>query len=358
MKISKIHKQIIDPFRAGEVIPALPLALDTNGKFDELHQRALIRYYMDAGVGGLAVGVHTTQFEIRDPKHGLFKPVLQYSSEVMNDWCSRHGNQVIKIAGICGKKEQAELEARIAVDAGYHAGLLSLGALANDSVDNLIGHCQSISEIIPIMGFYLQPAVGGRVLPYSFWRNFAEIEQVLAIKIAPFNRYQTLDVVRAICDADRENDITLYTGNDDNIVLDLLTEYKCNTATGQKKVRIKGGLLGHWAVWTRKAVELLKEIHLITESGLPVPPGLLTKAMEITDSNAAFFDAANSFAGCIPGIHEVLRRQGLLSSVLCLNPDEVLSPGQRGEIERVYLAYPHLNDDEFVAENLDVWLTS
>jgi dihydrodipicolinate synthase/N-acetylneuraminate lyase len=225
-------------------------------------------------------------------------------------------------------------------------------------MENLIGHCRNISEYIPIIGFYLQPAVGGRILPYHFWRQFAEIENVLAIKIAPFNRYQTLDVVRAICDAEREDDITLYTGNDDNIVLDLLTEYKCNSAKGQRSVRIKGGLLGHWAVWTRKAVELLKEIHLIVEKGLPVPAELLTKAMEITDSNAAVFDAANSFAGCIPGIHEVLKKQGLLSSVKCLNPDEVLSPGQLEEIERVQGSYPHLNDNEFVAENLEVWLRS
>jgi len=356
LKISNIHPPIIDSFRKGVVIPAMPLALDPNRQFDTLHQKALIRYYIDAGVGGIAVGVHSTQFEIREPKYGLFKPVLTFCSEVINDWCERSNTHIIKVAGICGRTEQAEQEAGFAVEADYHAGMVSLGALKEDEVDDLISHCKRISEIIPVMGFYLQPAAGGRILPYDFWRRFAEIDNILAIKIAPFNRYQTLDVVRAICDAGREVDITLYTGNDDNIVPDLLTEYKFNTARGDKRVRIKGGLLGHWAVWTRKAVELVKEIQDILDSSSPIPCEMLTRSMQITDCNAALFDAANNFKGCIPGIHEVLYRQGLFSSNVCLNPLERLSPGQSEEIDRIYKTYPHLNDDDFVRHHIDKWL--
>ena len=342
--------------RRGLVIPAMPLALNAQRRFDERRQRALTRYYIDAGAGGLAVGVHTTQFEIRDPDIGLFEPVLSLVSAEIDAWCTKRERSIVKIAGVCGRTPQALREATFAQRAGYDAALLSLSAFAGDDIPTIIEHCRAIAEILPLVGFYLQPAVGGRVLPYAFWREFAEIENVVAIKIAPFNRYQTLDVVRAVCDAGRENDIALYTGNDDNIVVDLLTEYAVETPSGIRRARIVGGLLGHWAVWTQKAVALLDDIHALTAAGTPIPPEWLTRAAQVTDSNAAFFDAANNFAGCIPGIHEVLRRQGLLAGTWCLNPDEVLSPGQREEIDRVYRAYPDLNDDAFVKENLDTWM--
>lgn len=340
----------------GLVIPAMPLALGARRRFDERHQRALARYYIDAGTGGLAVGVHTTQFEIREPDVGLFEPVLSLISAEIDAWCAQRGRSIVKIAGVCGRTAQAIREATFARHAGYDAALLSLSAFAGDEAPTIIEHCRAIAKILPLVGFYLQPAVGGRVLPYAFWREFAEIDNVVAIKIAPFNRYQTLDVVRAVCDAGRDREIALYTGNDDNIVTDLLTEYAIETPSGTRRARIVGGLLGHWAVWTRKAVALLDHVHALTATGTPISPEWLTRAAQITDSNAAFFDAAHNFAGCIPGIHEVLRRQGLLAGTWCLNPCEVLSPGQREEIDRVYRAYPHLNDDDFVAENLDTWL--
>jgi dihydrodipicolinate synthase/N-acetylneuraminate lyase len=323
-----------DQLREGVVIPAHPLALTAERKLDERRQRALTRYYLAAGAGGAAVGVHTTQFEIRDC--GLLAPVLELAMEELLRADS------IRIAGIVGKTAQATEEAELAARLGYHAGLLSLGAMAAASVTELLEHARAVASVIPLFGFYLQPAVGGRVLPYEFWRAFAEIENVVAIKIAPFNRYQTIDVIRAVAESGRE--IALYTGNDDNILLDLLTPYRF----GETTLRIAGGLLGHWAVWTRRAVELLEQRCNLNDS--------LTLAIEITDSNAAFFDAANGFRGCIAGIHEVLRRQGLLAGRWCLNPSEDLSPGQMEEIDRVYRAYPHLNDDEFVSQHLDEWL--
>jgi dihydrodipicolinate synthase/N-acetylneuraminate lyase len=326
----------------GVVIPAHPLALNAQRKLDERRQRALTRYYLAAGAGGLAVGVHTTQFEIRDPKIALFEPVLALAAEEMN----RAGRPVARIAGICGATKQATDEAQTLRRLGYHAGLLSLAARREATEDELLAHCRAVAEIIPVMGFYLQPAVGGRVLPYSFWRRFAGIENVVAIKMAPFNRYQTLDVVRAVIEAGRD-DIALYTGNDDNIVVDLLTPFRF---AGRER-RIIGGLLGHWAVWTRRAVELLERCHRE-----PASPELLRLAVEVTDSNAAFFDAANNYRGCIAGLHEVLRRQGLVEGVWCLNPAETLGPGQREEIDRVCRAYPHLNDDEFVTRHRDEWL--
>lgn len=326
----------------GVVIPAHPLALNAQRKLDERRQRALSRYYLAAGAGGLAVGVHTTQFEIRDPKVGLFEPVLTLAAEEMD----RAQRPLVRIAGICGATKQATSEAQTLRTLGYHAGLLSLAALRDATEDELIAHCRAVAEIIPVVGFYLQPAVGGRVLPYSFWRRFVEIENVVAIKMAPFNRYQTLDVVRALLEAGRD-DIALYTGNDDNIVVDLLTPFRF----GGRERRIVGGLLGHWAVWTRRAVELLERCHRETAS-----PELLRLAVEVTDCNAAFFDAANNFRGCIAGLHEVLRRQGLLEGTWCLNPAETFGPGQREEIDRVYRAYPHLNDDEFIARHRDEWL--
>jgi len=356
MKISDIDKDILTSLRTGTVIPAMPLALDEKRKLDRAHQRAIVRYYIDAGAGGIAVGVHSTQFEIRDPDVKLFEPVLSEVSAFIDAHSKMRGKKIFKVAGVCGLTPQAGYEAEFALSKGYHACLLSLSALRNCSIPEMVEHCREISRIMPVIGFYLQPSVGGRVLPYEFWRSFAEIQNVIAIKMAPFNRYQTYDVVRAVCDAGRENDITLYTGNDDNIVVDLLTEYKIMCRSGLKKVRIKGGLLGHWCVWTKKAVEILNEIHTVIASGDSVPAELLSRAVEITDSNAALFDPAHGFAGCIPGIHEVLRRQGLMKGVWCLNPKEVLSPGQSEEIDRVYLSYPHLNDDKFVKDNLDSWM--
>lgn len=356
MQISDLSPLIRENVRRGIVIPAQPLALDANRQFDPRHQTALTRYYIDAGVGGIAVGVHSTQFAIRDPSIGLYEPVLRLASDVMDEYASSQGREIFKVAGVCGKTAQAIREAEFAVSQRYHACLLSLAALANTSVDDLISHCREVAQVMPLIGFYLQPTVGGCVLPYEFWRKFAEIENVIAIKVAPFNRYQTLDVVRAICDADRDDAITLYTGNDDNIIADLLTPYRIVTDNGVKLVRIRGGLLGHWSVWTRTAVELLDEIHAVLDRGGDIPLELLGRNIDVTDCNAAFFDAANGFAGCIPGIHEVLRRQGLLPGTWCLDPNEVLSSGQSKEIDRVIAAYPSLNDDRFVRANLDRWL--
>jgi len=239
-------------------------------------------------------------------------------------------------------------------DLGYHAGLLSLSALKDANDAALIAHCRTVADILPVVGFYLQPAVGGRVLSFDFWRRFAEIENVVAIKTAPFNRYQTLDVIRAV--ADSERNIALYTGNDDNIVVDLLTPYSFQHYGEQKQIRIVGGLLGHWAVWTRRASDLLRECHAVSNGAGIVPEELLRRSVEITDSNAAFFDVAHNFAGCIAGLHEVLRRQGLLAGIWCLDRHESLSPGQKEEIDRVYRAYPYLNDDDFVREYRDQWL--
>lgn len=357
MNISDIPSFIRQKVKKGVVIPAMPLALNPDRSFDEKHQRALIRYYIDSDVGGIAVGVHSTQFQIRQPEIGLFKPVLNLVSKTIDVYCKPESG-ILKIAGICGKTDQALKEAEFAVENDYHAGLLSLAAFADDDIQTMIDHCEKIAQVMPIFGFYLQPSVGGRILPYAFWRKFAEIDNVLAIKIAPFNRYQTFDVVRAVCDAGRENDIALYTGNDDNIVVDLLTNYRIQSERGGKAVRIVGGLLGHWSVWTKNVVDLIIQIHDLTENQLPISPQLLSLAQEITDANAVIFDAANNYSGCIPGIHEVLRRQGLFQGIWCLDENEKLSPGQAQEIDRVYSSYPHLNDDTFVRENLARWLNA
>ena len=341
--------------QAGRAIPAHPLALDGEGRFDERRQRALTRYYVAAGAGGLAVGVHTTQFAIRDPTIGLFEPVLAIAREEMDRADAGRTEPLIRIGGICGVTDQALREADLLVRHGYHAGLLSLAALKASDDTALIAHCEAIAARIPLLGFYLQPSVGGRTLSYAFWRRFAEIPAVAAIKIAPFNRYQTLDVVRAVVDAGRD-DIALYTGNDDAIVSDLVTPFRFVRNGAPVERRIVGGLLGHWAVWTRGAVALLDECHAATRASA-VPGSLLRRGVEITDANAAFFDAANGFAGCIPGIQEILRRQGLLASVRCLDPHETLSTGQAAEIDRVCRAYPHLADDEFVAANLAEWMS-
>jgi dihydrodipicolinate synthase/N-acetylneuraminate lyase len=350
-----IDSKILSVLRRGTVIPAHPLALNAARRLDERRQRALTRYYIAAGAGGLAVGVHTTQFEIRDPAVGLFRPVLQLAAKEMDRADRSRREPLVRIAGICGRTPQAVAEAEILKDEGYAMGLLSLGAMRDADEEMLLNHCRAVAEIVPLIGFYLQPAVGGRVLPYRFWRQFAEIEQVVAVKIAPFNRYQTLDVVRAVAESGRD-DITLYTGNDDNIVLDLLTPFRFANGGRNNERRIVGGLLGHWAVWTKRAVELLEQCHRLASQNCDIPAEMLRRGVEITDSNAAFFDAANGFAGCIAGIHEVLRRQGLLEGTWCLNPREELSRGQKEEIDRVYAAYPHLNDDAFVAEHLDQWL--
>ena len=348
---------ILRRLREGVVIPAHPLALNRNRKLDERRQRALTRYYMAAGAGGVAVGVHTTQFEIRDPKVGLFRPVLEMASETLDAEEPKRGPRMIRVAGICGPTRQAVEEAETAAELGFHAGLLSLGALADASVAKLLSHAAAVAAVIPVFGFYLQPSVGGRVLPFEFWRQFVEIENVVAIKIAPFNRYQTLDVVRAVMEAGRARDIALYTGNDDSIITDLLTTFRFSQKKNAPGVRIVGGLLGHWAFWTRRAVTQLAECRrIVVEQKLPVPTSMLTLAAQVTDANAAAFDPQHSFAGCISGINEILRRQGLLAGRWCLNPKESLSPGQIAEIDRVYAAYPHLNDDQFVAYHLDSWL--
>lgn len=341
--------------RRGVVIPASPLALNAQRRWDERRQRALWRYYSAAGAGGIAVGVHTTQFAIRDPKIGLFRPLLELAQEEFDRLDTTRSEPLVRIAGICGDAWQAVSEAQVASDLGFHAGLLSLSALRDADDDALIAHCRRVAEVIPLMGFYLQPAVGGRVLSYRFWRRFAEIENAVAIKIAPLNRYQTLDVVRAIAESGRD-DIALYTGNDDNIVLDLLTPYRFRVGNRQVERRIVGGLLGHWAVWTKRAVELLERCHAATREDT-IPADLLRLAVEVTDCNAAFFDAANGFKGCIAGIHEVLRRQGLLEGIWCLDPNETLSPGQAEEIDRVMRSYPHLSDDAFVTEHLHEWMS-
>ncbi|GAA0134282.1 dihydrodipicolinate synthase family protein [Paenibacillus sp. YSY-4.3] len=338
----------------GTVMPAHPLALDAARRLDERRQRALSRYYIESGAGGIAVGVHTTQFEIRDPEIGLYEPVLRIAAEEVEAACL--DRTFIKVAGICGPTDQALREAELAANLGYDLGLVSTGGLDSWSESELLQRMEAIAEVIPVFGFYLQPAVGGKRLSYEFWREMAEIPGVKAIKLAPFNRYQTLDVVRAVCESSRCESIALYTGNDDNIVADLLTIYRFTVDGAKVEKRIVGGLLGHWAVWTRKAVELMSQIIDLRESGDSIPNELLTRSMEICDANAAFFDPGHDFHGCIPGIHEVLRRQGLLEGRWCLNPAEQLSPGQMEEIDRVYRAYPHLNDDDFVQGHLAKWL--
>ncbi|HET6249122.1 MAG TPA: dihydrodipicolinate synthase family protein [Tepidisphaeraceae bacterium] len=340
---------------AGQVIPAHPLALTESRRLDERRQRALTRYYLAAGAGGIAVGVHTTQFEIRLPQFALLRPVLELASQTVDEELARHPRPFAKVAGVVGETEQAVREAELARSLGYDAVLLSLGKLRNARDEQLVAHCRAVADVMPVIGFYLQPAAGGRLLSHRFWRSFCEIPNVVAIKMAPFNRYQTIDVVRAVADSGRE-DIALYTGNDDNIVNDLLTPFQFAGRT----MRVVGGLLGHWAVWTKRAVEMLAEIHRMSPTDAPSPADIssewLTRNIAVTDANAAFFDAANNFRGCITGIHEVLRRQGLLAGTWCLNPEEQLSPGQAGEIDRVCRAYPGQNDDAFVAEHLAEWM--
>lgn len=341
---------VLAVLRRGVVIPAHLLALDAGRKLDRRRQRALSRYYLDAGAGGLAVGVHSTQFAIREA--GLYRPVLELAIETAESWGRR---PLAMIAGLAGKTEQARREAVVARDLGYHAGLLSLAAMKNASEDELIAHCRSLAAEIPVIGFYLQPTVGGLHLPASFWRRLAGIDNVVAIKMAPFNRYRTLDVMRGVVEARAEERITLYTGNDDHIVLDLCTPFVVKRDGGEVLLRIKGGLLGHWSVWTRSAVELLTRIQAAVAAGA-IPADLLAVDSKVTDCNSAFFDVAHDFHGCIAGCHEVLRRQGLLEGIWCLDPQESLSPGQAEEISRVFASYPEFDDSAFVAANLARWL--
>jgi len=341
---------ILATLRRGVAIPAHPLALTAERTLDAQRQRALSRYYIDAGAGGLAVGVHTTQFAIREA--GLFAPVLRLAAEEMDGWADR---PLVRVAGLVGTTAQARQEAAIARDLGYHAGLLSLAAWKGRDADEIVAHAEAVAREIPLVGFYLQTAVGGMVLDAAFWRRFAAIDNVVAIKIAPFDRYRTIDVIRGVIEARAEERISLYTGNDDHIVADLLTPFTLVRDDAPVTVRIRGGLLGHWSVWTKRAVELPERCHDAAVARA-IPADLLALDAQVTDCNAAVFDVANGFAGVIAGCHEVLRRQGLLAGTWCLDPGETLGPGQAAEIDRVAAAYPHLTDDAFVAANLDRWL--
>ena len=339
----------------GMVIPAHPLALTARRRLDDRRQVALTRYYCDAGAGGIAVGVHTTQFAIRDPRVGLYLPVLRLAADAIGDWERRTAQRLVRIAGVCGSTGQAVGEAGFASELGYDAALLSLGGWAAAPVADLIAHCREVAAVLPLFGFYLQPAVGGRPLDESFWRDFLDIPAVVGIKVAPFDRYRTLDVVRALAASGRSAEVALYTGNDDTIVADLLTDYP-GSSPDAPVITFAGGLLGQWAVWTRRAVELLEQVRAVRAGADASVRATLRLGVELTDANAALFDARNGFAGCIPGIHEALRRQGLLAGRWCLDPAEELSPGQLQDIDRIHRRYPHLRDDAFVAEHMDLWL--
>lgn len=349
------HERALLKLREGTVIPATPLALNNERKLNEKRQRLLNRYYLAAGAGGLAVAVHTTQFAIRKPGIDLFEPVLRIAAEEAEDYERKTGEAIVKIAGACGPTEQAVQEANTALDFGYDAVLLSPGGLKDLTEDELLSRTKAVAAVIPVVGFYLQPSVGGRVFSYDYWRALCEIENVVGIKSAPFNRYQTTDVVRAAAMSQRADQIALYTGNDDNIVIDLLTKYRFTDDGKVYEKRFVGGLLGHWSVWTHTAVKLFERIKKASAKD-GIPAELLTLAAEVTDTNAAFFDAAHQFKGCIAGLHEVLRRQGLMEGIWCLDEQEILSPGQSEEIDRVYRMYPHLNDDNFIADNLNHWM--
>jgi dihydrodipicolinate synthase/N-acetylneuraminate lyase len=338
----------------GTVIPATPLALTAGKKLDKKRQRLLIRYYLHAGAGGIATGVHSTQFEIHDPKVGLLAPVLSVVSEEIDRFADETGKPVIKIAGACGPTAQAVEEAGLARDLGYHAVLLSPGGLSGYTEEDFLARAKAVAEVMPVIGFALQTAVGGPVFSYDFWEKLCEIKNVIAIKAAPFNRYQTMDIVRAAAFSSRSKEIALYTGNDDNIVIDLLTDYSFSKDEQVYTKGFAGGLLGHYSCWTKTAVDMFKQIKDIKKSGV-IPAELLTIAAKVTDMNAAIFDPSHGFAGCISGMHEVLRRQGLLEGIWCLNDKERLSPGQEKEIDRVCAMYPELTDDGFIRENLVNW---
>ncbi len=353
--------EILSILREGIAIPAHPLALTEERRLDERRQRALSRYYLAAGAGGLAVGVHTTQFAIREPQHGLLRLVLELARDVAREARANapESLETVMVAGVCGETEQAVNEAKLATSLGYHAGLLSLAALPRASDDELLAHADRVAREIPLIGFYLQPSVGGRVLSHAFWRRFCEIPNVIAIKVAPFNRYQTIDVVRAVASSGRKEEIALYTGNDDAIVNDLLSDYSVRHDDHITTLRFVGGLLGHWACWTEASTRLMRRIASARQAGYPAEETaeLLAIAHRVTDMNAAIFDAANQFRGCIAGIHEVLRRQGLLAGTWCLDPHEQLSPGQAEAITRVCHEHADLTDDAFVHANLDRWLS-
>ena len=348
MHWSQLPAETLALLRRGTVIPAHPLALDARRRLDPRRQRALARYYLDAGAGGLAVGVHATQFAIREA--GLYEPVLKLAAEEARSWAKR---PVFLVGGLSGNTRQAREEAAIARAHGYHAGMLSLAAMKGASTDELVAHCAAVAAEIPLVGFYLQTAVGGIALPAEFWRRFCEIDNVIAVKVAPFSRYRTLDVARGLVAARAEERVSLYTGNDDHIVLDLLVPFAVMRGGAEIRVRIKGGLLGHWSVWTKSAVDLFEKIGKLKTADSEI----LSLDSKVTDANSAFFDVAHDFAGCIAGCHEVLRRQGLLEGTWCLDPKEGLSPGQAAEIDRVYADYPEMNDDAFVRANLQKWLS-
>jgi len=350
MHHSKMESDVRRLIAEGTVLPAHPLALDANRKLDTNHQRALTRYYIDAGAGGLAVGVHTTQFAIRDV--GLYRPVLQLAAETAAAWTER---PLALVAGLAGPTRQAIAEADVARGIGYHAGLLSLAAMKSASEDEIVAHCEAVAREIPLVGFYLQPAVGGVLLSANFWRRFAQIDNVIAIKIAPFNRYRTLDVLRGVCAAGALDRITLYTGNDDHILLDLTLPFDLRDNGVSVRTHIRGGLLGHWSVWTAAAIKQFERCKAARNQPA-VPADLLALDARVTDCNSAFFDVANNFHGCIAGCHEVLRRQGLMKGIWCLDPEEGLSPGQMQEIDRVCNEHADLSDDDFVAANLQKWL--
>ena len=344
----------LNKLKSGTVIPATPLALDENRCFDEKGQRLLMNYYLNCGVGGIATAVHTTQFEIRKPEIALFEPVLKIVSEEIDKFEKQNDTVIVKVAGVCGKIEQAVKEAELAKKYGFDAVLLSPGGLNDMNEEYMIERTKAVAAVMPVIGFYLQTACGGRQFTYNYWENVCAVENVVAIKCASFNRYTTLDVVRAAALSDRNNDITLYTGNDDNIVIDLLTKYSFEK-DGKTIVKgFDGGLLGHWSVWTKKAVEIFDKIKAEKDND-SISAELLTLAAEVTDTNSAFFDTAHNFSGCIAGLHEILRRQGLMKNIYCLNPEETLSEGQLEELNRIQEMYPHLNDDEFIKQHINEW---
>ncbi|MDB5617345.1 dihydrodipicolinate synthase family protein [Tardiphaga sp.] len=351
MHHSEMNSDVRRLIAEGTVIPAHPLAIDAAGQLDTTHQRALTRYYVDSGVGGLAVGVHTTQFAIREV--GLYRPVLELAAETAAAWTSQ---PMALVAGLAGPTAQAVAEAQTARGIGYHAGLLSLAAMKSASEDDIIAHCEAVAREIPLIGFYLQPAVGGLLLSSNFWRRFAAIDNVIAIKMAPFNRYRTLDVLRGVLAAGALDRVTLYTGNDDHILLDLTLPFDLRDGGVTTRVNIRGGLLGHWSVWTSSAVKQFEMCKAARGKGV-LPADLLALDARVTDCNSAFFDVANDFHGCIAGCHEILRRQGLLKGIWCLDPAESLGPGQMQEIDRVCREHADLSDDDFVAANLQKWLS-
>jgi hypothetical protein len=350
MHHSQMNTHVRRLIAEGAVLPAHPLALNADRTLDTVHQRALTRYYIDAGSGGLAVGVHTTQFAIRDV--GLYRPVLELAAETASHWTER---PLALVAGLSGPTRQAIAEAEVARGIGYHAGLLSLAAMKSASEHEVIAHCEAVAREIPLVGFYLQPAVGGVILSADFWRRFASIDNVIAIKIAPFNRYRTLDVLRGVCAAGALDRIALYTGNDDHILLDLTLPFDLRDKGVTIRTHFRGGLLGHWSVWTAAAIEQFERC-VAARNQDTVPADLLALDARVTDCNSAFFDVANNFHGCIAGCHEILRRQGLMQGIWCLDPTEGLSQGQIEEIDRVCNEHADLSDDDFVAANLAKWL--